>query len=80
MSWDRYQNIVWIRPTDYSDYGGEVERWKDVRDRYPDCSCGCKWFKPIDQDGWGVCTNRNGPRYQLLTWEHQAGYQCFEPM
>jgi hypothetical protein len=27
---------------------------------------------------WGVCTNPRGPRKGLLTWEHQAGYGCFE--
>ena len=69
-------NIVKRLPTDYTDYGGKVERWKDNSD-YPDCSCGCKYWIPLDSD-WGVCNNEHGPRAGLLTWEHQAGYGCFE--
>jgi hypothetical protein len=48
---------------------------------YPDCSNGCCYFKPLkgkDGDDWGVCANPNGPRAGLLTWEHQAGLNCFE--
>lgn len=67
-------------PTDYSDYGGEIERWADS-DNYPDCSCGCRWFLPLDGElayDWGVCGNPNSPRAGLLTWEHQAGRGCYE--
>jgi hypothetical protein len=67
-------------PTDYSDYGGEIERWADGDD-YPDCSCGCIYFIPLDGElgfDWGVCGNVNGPRAGLLTFEHQAGRSCFE--
>lgn len=67
-------------PSDYTDYGGEVERWK-TDDNYPDCSWGCRWFFPLDGDlglDWGVCGNSNGPRKGLLTFEHQAGLGCFE--
>jgi hypothetical protein len=74
-----------ILPSDYQDYGGEIERWKDGAVSYPDCSGGCKWWAPLhdfmhnDADcDWGVCTNPHGPRRGLLTWEHQAGYKCFE--
>jgi hypothetical protein len=73
-------SIVKVLPTDYSDYGGIVERWKDGDD-YPDCSCGCKWFAPIEGDAgldWGVCTKVGAPRRGLLTWEHQTGRGCFE--
>lgn len=73
-------NIVKRLPTDYTDYGGEVERWADG-DNYPDCSCGCKWFLPLDGDlgyDWGVCGNPNAPRAGLLTFEHQTGRGCFE--
>ena len=72
-------------PTDYRDYGGQVERWKHVDVSYPDCSWGCKWWVPLydskydGADGdWGVCTNHNSARAGLLTWEHQAGFKCFE--
>ena len=67
-------------PTDYTDYGGEVERWKNNSD-YPDCSCGCKYFLPLEGDlstDWGVCSKLGSPREGLLTWEHQAGKGCFE--
>jgi len=68
-------------PTDYTDYGGEVERWKDG-DNYPDCSCGCKWFAPLDGQlgyDWGVCAKIGAPREGLLTFEHQTGHKCFDP-
>jgi hypothetical protein len=64
-------------PTDYSDYGGEVIRWANSEESYPDCSGGCRHWLGIDAD-WGVCANANSPRAGLLTWEHQAGYLCFE--
>ena len=67
-------------PTDYTDYGGEVERWKDS-DNYPDCSWGCKHFVPLDGElgsDWGVCANTSAPRAGLLTFEHQTGRGCFE--
>lgn len=72
--------IVKILPTDYTDYGGAVERWKD-RDDYPDCSCGCKWFAKLEGDlgyDWGVCTKVDSARAGMLTWEHQTGKDCFE--
>jgi hypothetical protein len=72
--------ILKILPTDYSNYGGEVERWKDESKAYPDCSCGCKYFLPLKGDlefDWGVCSNPESPRAGLLTWEHQAGFDCF---
>ena len=69
-------SIVKVLPSDYKDYGGEVERWAD-EDAYPDCSSGCKWFWTLDAD-WGVCTNPNAPRAGLLTWEHQTGRGCFD--
>lgn len=71
---------VKILPTDYTDYGGEVERWKDGDD-YPDCSSGCRWFLPLAGDlgyDWGVCNNPDAPRAGLLTFEHQTGRGCYE--
>jgi hypothetical protein len=80
---DRLWECVIILPSDYSDYGGEVIRWEDPEGDYPDCSCECKWFKPLydeerqswDTD-WGVCSNPNSPRSGMLTWEHQHGFNC----
>jgi hypothetical protein len=70
-----------ILPTDYSDYGGEIKRWQDPQLGYPDCSSGCKFFVPLKEPNdldWGVCSKKGAPRAGLLTWEHQAGYGCFE--
>lgn len=70
-----------ILPSDYDEYGGDVKRWKDPTLDYPDCSAGCVHFVPLG-DGlgsdWGVCSNAKSPRKGLLTWEHQAGFGCFE--
>lgn len=78
--WD----IVKILPTDYADYGGQVERWADDQAEYPDCSLGCAYYRRLiseysecEDADWGVCTNPNSPRAGLLTWEHQAGLDCF---
>jgi hypothetical protein len=68
-------------PTDYSNYGGEVKRWEHDDVPYPDCSCGCKFFVNLTEPyffDWGVCAKPEGPRAGLLTWEHQAGFGCFE--
>mgnify|MGYP003348177414 CR=1 FL=1 len=85
MTKDPKWAVCKVLPTDYRDYGGVVERWKLLDLDYPDCSSGCKWFVPLydfknewqDCD-WGVCTSPKSPRAGLLTWEHQAGFQCFE--
>lgn len=75
--WDVLKRL----PTDYTAYGGEVIRWEDEKKSYPDCSCGCKYFVPLDGNlkyDWGVCSKKDSPRAGLLTWEHQAGFECFE--
>ena len=82
---DPLWKILKILPSDYSDYGGQVVRWQDANKNYPDCSCGCKFWRPLyntitdsyDTD-WGVCYNPHSPRAGLLTWEHQTGINCFE--
>lgn len=78
-------NIVKRLPTDYTTYGGVIERWKHIDLVYPDCSWGCKWWVPLYDEkndswdcDWGVCTNPKGERSGLLTWEHQAGFNCYE--
>lgn len=72
-------------PTDYAEYGGSITRWGLPDAAYPDCSCGCKYWRPLhdsnsgrDDGDWGVCVSPQSPRSGLLTWEHQAGFQCFE--
>jgi hypothetical protein len=71
-----------ILPTDYENYGGEVKRWANPELDYPDCSRGCKFFvkliEPHSSD-WGVCAKPKSPRAGMLTWEHLAGFGCFEP-
>lgn len=70
-----------VLPTDYSDYGGEVKRWADNSLNYPDCSSGCRFFVQLEGrlgSDWGVCAKAGAPRAGLLTWEHQAGFGCFE--
>lgn len=69
-----------ILPSDYSEYGGKIDRWKDHNLNYPDCSSGCKYFIELEGElgnDWGVCSNKKSPRKGLLTWEHQAGFDCF---
>lgn len=72
--------------TDYTDYGGQVERWQHPEDFYPDCSSGCRYYRRLvdtsssfkEDSDWGVCTNPRSPRAGLLTFEHQAGHGCYE--
>ena len=85
MTKDPKWEVLKRLPTDYRDYGGKIERWKLINHSYPDCSSGCKWWVPLYDEAnetndcdWGVCTNPRSPRAGLLTWEHQAGFQCFE--
>lgn len=71
-----------ILPTDYADYGGAVVRWDDLAKAYPDCSCGCRWARWLAGalgGDWCICARPDGPRFGLLTCEHQAGAGCFEP-
>lgn len=71
-------------PTDYTDYGDQVKRWENDNNDYLDCSCNCKHFWPMfnertgEDADYGVCMNPNGPRRGMLTFEHQAGFKCFE--
>ena len=74
-----------VLDTDYSDHGGKIRRYSDPDYNYNDCSSGCKHFVPLynqkyrDADfDFGVCTNKRSKRCGLLTFEHQAGYGCFE--
>lgn len=72
---DRFWNIVKILPTDYRDYGGQVDRWDHPEESYPDCST-CPWFVRLKEQDWGVCSKPLVPRSGLLTFEHQAGIGC----
>ena len=82
---DPLWQVVRILPTDYTDYGGGVERWTDPTENYPDCSSGCRHFRrlisqyeSIEDADWGICANIRSQRVGLLTFEHQAGHQCWE--
>jgi hypothetical protein len=80
FSHDHLLRVMVVLPTDYADFGGDVQRWAKGDDSYPDCSCGCRWA--LWQKGqlgsdWCVCVNPVSPRKGLLTFEHQAGHGCF---
>lgn len=75
------RSVLKILPSDYSCYGGQIKRWENSDESYPDCSCGCKYFIALKEtlgNDWGICANPKSPRAGLLTWEHMAGYKCFE--
>ena len=74
MNNDHFWNIVIRLETDYQDYGGKIPRWEHPEETYLDCST-CKHFNKIDND-WGICTNPLAKRAGMLTFEHQAGYDC----
>jgi hypothetical protein len=85
MERDSLWSVVKILPSDYDAYGGKEVRWADAMRGFPDCSAGCRHFRRLmseqeefqDSD-WGVCCNPKSPRAGLLTFEHQAGLDCFE--
>lgn len=77
---DHLLKIVKRLPTDYSNFG-DVKRWEKDDLPYPDCSCGCKHFLVLEGTlgmDWGICSKADSPRAGLLTFEHQAGFGCFE--
>ena len=59
-------------PADYGPWGKAPREGSD-------CSCGCvhaKWLEGLPD--WCVCVNPASHRCGLLTFEHQAGGDCFE--
>lgn len=77
---EELMHVVVRLPSDYYPYG-LVDRWNDEKESYPDCSMGCKHYKTLSGElgaDWGVCINRQSRRFGFLTFEHQAGYNCFE--
>ena len=63
-------------PTDFEPW---EERNRET-DSGPGCSCGCRYFVPLNgalASDWGACGNPASPRAGLLTWEHQ-GCRVFE--
>ncbi|MGH2413027.1 MAG: DUF3027 domain-containing protein [Microcystaceae cyanobacterium] len=64
-------SLVKKLPSDFEPYGN---RSRD-EDWGPNCSCGCKYFIPLEGllgMDWGVCANPKSPRAGLLTFEHQG--------
>lgn len=59
--------IVEKSQSDYEPYGTVL------RDKC-DCSCGCKWYLPLQAVplDWGVCSNKKSHRVGKLTFEHQG--------
>ena len=77
---DLLGSLIEVLPGDYTDYGGEVERWADPNKDYPDC-CNCRFFIGLGQGvigDFGVCGNPKSHRAGKLTFEHMAGFGCFE--
>jgi hypothetical protein len=77
---DQLLDAMAKHPSDYTPWG-KVERWADADKHYPDCSVGCKYFNALEGKlgyDWGVCINENSHRFGMLTFEHQAGMDCFE--
>ena len=72
VSWhERLWKLVRKLPSDFQPYG---KRDRDAN-YGPDCSCGCRFFLPLDGDlryDWGVCANPRSPRSGLLTFEHMG--------
>jgi len=68
---DDLRKIVPHLDTDFEPYG---KRSREA-DYGPDCSCGCRYFVPLEGNlglDWGVCVNPKSPRCGLLTFEHQG--------
>jgi hypothetical protein len=76
MSHEHEQLLKTVKtlPEDYSPWGN-IDRFKDENVYYPDCSMGCKFYKPLTGVlgcDWGVCANSESHRSGLLTFEHQG--------
>ena len=74
-----HKHLLRIVKRDDKDYQpfGKVDKYS--LDFIVDCSCGCKFFKPLEGDigmDWGVCTNEKSHRCGLLTFEHQGCQLC----
>ena len=77
---DQLLDTMVKHPSDYTPWG-KVERWADDNKHYSDCSSGCKYFNALEGKlgyDWGVCINEKSHRFGKLTFEHQAGVDCFE--
>ena len=75
-----FEHLVRL-PSDFVSYGGQIDRDAKDDNYSPDCSSGCRYFAKLAGTlgyEWGICSNPSGPRYGLLTFEHQAGHLCFE--
>ena len=73
---DALRPVLKILPSDFEPWGKRSRE----QDWGPDCSCGCRWFVPLEgmlRYDWGVCYSPASPRSGLLTFEHQ-GCQEFE--
>jgi hypothetical protein len=63
-------SIVKNLPSDFEPWGERSDE-----ERGGDCSCGCVFYKMLEEPlggDWGVCANPQSPRCGLLTFEHQG--------
>ena len=77
---EKMMAVVQKLPGDYAPWG-EVVRWEQEDEAYPDCSHGCAfaaWLEGALGADWCVCTNPSSHRTGLLTFEHQV-CRAFEP-
>jgi hypothetical protein len=68
---DPLRSILKSLPSDFEPWGARSRE----NDCGPDCSCGRRWFVPLEgmlRYDWGVCYNPASPRAGLLTFERQG--------
>jgi hypothetical protein len=59
---DHLWTVVRKLPSDFEPYG---ERSREA-DWGPDCSCGCRWFLPLETDHVVISQKRSAPGYEHL--------------
>jgi hypothetical protein len=73
------QDIVIVLPTDYTEFGGEIDRYRFIDVSCSDCT-NCLFFETLaSANEWGICAKPDSNRAGLLTHANQAGFKCFTP-
>jgi hypothetical protein len=68
--------ILESKSSDYTEYGGTVERFEHPEEYYPECKDCIRFIRLKDYGDWGVCTNPLAVRMGILTHENQSGKYC----